>query len=85
MKLLALTVVVLLIVAGALWYEKRRSDDLARVAQQLGLGFEPGQRPLPRELFDAEFHLFSQGPRLVRNSLHGSFQHRATRRQDDVL
>jgi hypothetical protein len=79
MKLLALIIVVLLIVAGALWYEKKRSDDLARAAQRLGFSFEQGQHPLPRDLADAGFYLFSQGPALVRNPMHGRYGGRPVR------
>jgi len=63
--------VFVLIVLGAIYFEKRRGDDMAAVAGRLGLSFKPGQHPLPGELNQAGFDLFTQGPPNIKNRMLG--------------
>ena len=59
------------IVLGAIYFEKRRGDDMAAVAGRLGFSFQPGQHKLPGELSQAGFDLFTQGPPNIKNRMQG--------------
>lgn len=67
-------VVIILIVAGGFYFESRRSNDLERLAKQLGLNFQAGQQQLPEVLQSAGFDLFTQGPSNINNWMSGSIK-----------
>ncbi len=70
MKLIAL-IVAALIVGAFFYFEKTRSDALARVANEIGFRFKAGQQTLPPALDKVGFYLFSQGSRQITNLMQG--------------
>jgi len=71
MKLILLLIVAALIVGAFFYFEKNRSDALAKVANELGFQFKAGQQNLPSELDEIGFYLFSQGSRQITNLMQG--------------
>jgi hypothetical protein len=65
-------IIVVAIIAGAIYYEKRRGDNMSMLAKRLGFVFSPGQHPLPDELDNVGFDLFTQGPPNVKNRMQGT-------------
>lgn len=63
--------VFVIIVLGAIYFEKRRGDDMATVAGRLGLSFQKGQHRLPQDLSRVGFDLFTQGPPNIKNRMQG--------------
>ncbi|MCP3867505.1 MAG: hypothetical protein GY703_05285 [Gammaproteobacteria bacterium] len=71
MSNILIVLIFVLIVAGAIFYEKRRGDDMETVAGRLGFTFHGGQHRLPGELDEAGFDLFTQGPPNIKNRMVG--------------
>ena len=64
-------IVVIAVIVGAIYYEKRRGDNFSMLAKRLGFDFFPGQHKLPDELDKVGFDLFTQGPPNIRNRIRG--------------
>lgn len=74
MKFLLFGLLALLIVGLYLYNEKRRAARLETIASMLGMAFTAGQQLMPAELEQADFYLFTQGDRQIRNLLQGSLE-----------
>ncbi|MCB1864064.1 MAG: hypothetical protein KDG50_01425 [Chromatiales bacterium] len=64
-------IVLVAIVAFALWHQSRHRDALAGAASALGLPFERGEQALPATVASAGFHLFTQGDARISNRMYG--------------
>lgn len=71
MKLTIFLLIVVAILIAAWYFESNRRNRLGKVAQHIGLTFEPGQQRLPQFLDMADFYLFSQGQPLIQNLMRG--------------
>ncbi|MES9897960.1 MAG: hypothetical protein ABW148_02930 [Sedimenticola sp.] len=64
-------IIIIAIIAGAFYLEKRRGNNLSSVASRLGFTFFSGQHKLPDELGEIGFDLFTQGPPNIQNRMTG--------------
>ena len=71
MSKIIVILVFVVIIAGAIYFEKRRGNDMEAIAGRLGFSFQAGQQPLPDVLDQAGFDLFTQGPPNIKNRMWG--------------
>jgi len=71
MSKLLIVLAFIVIIVGAIYFEKRRGNDMRAAADRLGFSFHPGQHRLPDALDSIGFDLFTQGPPNIKNRMQG--------------
>lgn len=74
MTKLLIALVILAIIAGAFYFERKRTRGMAAIASKLGYAFHNQAQKIPAELAQQEFDLFTQGGQKIRNRMDGEIQ-----------
>ncbi len=74
MSKIIIIAVIVLIVAGGLYFEAKRGGNLGRLAAQYGFTYNSGFQSAPSALVGAEFDLLMQGDHTISNKMEGLFE-----------